>query len=77
MEEGQARHEMRGKVPDKPSAPPATDVPLAFDADESMEVDSESEPHDDIEQDIARFRFERANAAQTLYHYPRADNDTM
>jgi hypothetical protein len=77
MEEGQAGHEIGGKLPDKQPAPPAADIPLGVDADEPMEVDSESDGHDDIEQDIARFRIERANAARTLYHYPRADNDTM
>jgi hypothetical protein len=42
-----------------------------------MEVDSENEAGGNIEQDIERFRTEKANAAKTLYHQCRADDDTM
>ena len=77
MEAGQAGHEIGGKRPGKLPAPPAADIPLEVDANNSMEVDVDSEARSDIEQDIERFRHERADAARTLYHQRRADDDTM
>lgn len=77
MEAGQTGHEIGSKLPDKLPAPPAAGIPLAVDVNDFMEIDTENEARDDIEQDIERFRHERANAARTLYHQRRADDDTM
>jgi hypothetical protein len=77
MEEGQSGDETGRDPSDKLPASPAAIPPLVVDTDDSMEVDSENEAGDNIEQDIERFRTERANAARTLYHQRRADDDTM
>jgi hypothetical protein len=62
---------------DKLPALPAAIALLVIDTNDSVEVDSENGAGDNIEQDIERFRTEKANAAQTLYHQCRADDDTM
>lgn len=77
MEEGRSGHETGRTPSDKLPAPLAAIPSLEVDESEPMEVDSESEASEDIGKDIERFRTERANAARTLYHQPRADDDTM
>ncbi len=42
---------------------------------DNMEVDSNIDAEEKMEEDIARYRQERKIAAQSLYHY--GDNDTM
>lgn len=55
---------------------PAADIPLSADDDDGMEVDTDSDAGDDMQQGLKRFRQER-EAARTLFHYRRADDDTM
>ena len=66
-----------GHLSDKLPVSPGAIPPLVVDTNDSMEVDSENEVGDDIEQDIERFRTQRANNARTVYHQRRADDDTM
>jgi len=62
----------RAPVPASVSA----DMPLVVDGLADLAVDTESDDGDDIAEDFLRFRQER-EAARTLYHEYRADNDTM
>lgn len=49
-------------------------VPLILDDDPVLDVDTEAYEDIDIEEEIER---SRVNAARTLFHQPRGDNDTV
>ena len=71
MEGRAAALESRGTLPGTPA-----DMPTAIEDNNFMEVDSDSDESDDIQEDIARFREER-KATRTLYQYRREDDDTL
>jgi hypothetical protein len=50
-----------------------TAVPLVLD-ERTIDVDDDDDELDDLEEGIVRHRI---NAARTLFHQPREDNDTM
>lgn len=49
-------------------------VPLVLDDDLMIDVDNEAYENIDIEEELVR---SRVNAARTLFHQPRGDNDTV